>query len=142
MKKAEVPQDDEGLLEGKLREVCYAVDESGNYITVLSTGWTPKNAALKQAWEEVNEKAEEIKRKVLEGKLSPVAYYMEKNIMNLKLLSQYTGISKWRIRKHLKPKVFSKLDDETLARYAKAFETSVALLKEFDENLNQPDQHK
>lgn len=142
MKKAEVPQDDEGLLEGKLREVCYAVDESGNYITVLSTGWTPKNAALKQAWEEVNEKAEEIKRKVLGGKLSPVAYYMEKNIMNLKLLSQYTGISKWRIRKHLKPKVFSKLDDETLARYAKAFETSVALLKEFDENLNQPDQHK
>ena len=47
MKKAEVPQDNEGLLEGKLREVCYAVDESGNYVTVLSTGWTPKNAALK-----------------------------------------------------------------------------------------------
>ena len=61
---------------------------------------------LKQAWEEVNEKAEEVKRKVLEGKLSPVAYYMEKNIMNLKLLSQYTGIPKWRIRRHLKPKIF------------------------------------
>ena len=118
MKKAEVPQDNEGLLEGKLREVCYAVDETGNYVTVLSTGWTPKNAALKQAWEEVNEKAEEVKRKVLEGKLSPVAYYMEKNIMNLKLVSQYTGIPKWRIRRHLKPKIFNTLNEETLGKYA------------------------
>jgi len=139
MKKAEVPQDNEGLLDGKLREVCYAVDESGNYVTVLSTGWTPKNAALKQAWAEVNEKVEEVKRKVLEGKLSPVAYYMEKNIMNLKLLSQYTGISKWRIRRHLKSKVFSKLDNETLAKYAKIFEIPVASLRNFNENLKQPD---
>jgi hypothetical protein len=142
MKKAEVPQDNEGLLDGKLREVCYAVDESGNYVTVLSTGWTPKNAALKQAWAEVNEKVEEVKRKVLEGKVSPVAYYMEKNIMNLKLLSQYTGIPKWRIRRHLKPKVFSKLDNETLAKYAKTFEIPVASLRNFNENLKQPDQHK
>ena len=142
MKKAEVPQDNEGLLDGKLREVCYAVDESGNYVTVLSTGWTPKNSALKQAWAEVNEKVEEVKRKVLEGKLSPVAYYMEKNIMNLKLLSQYTGIPKWRIRRHLKPKVFSKLDNETLAKYAKTFEIPVASLRNFNENLKQPDQHK
>ncbi len=142
MKKAEVPQDNEGLLDGKLREVCYAVDETGNYVTVLSTGWTPKNAALKQAWAEVNEKVEEVKRKVVEGKLSPVAYYMEKNIMDLKLLSQYTGIPKWRIRRHLKPKVFSKLDNETLAKYAKTFEIPVASLRNFNENLKQPDQHK
>jgi hypothetical protein len=142
MKKAEVPQDNEGLLEGKLREVCYAVDESGNYVTVLSTGWTPKNAALKQAWQVVNERVEDVKRKVLEGKLSPLSYYMEKNIMNIKLLSQYTGIKKWRIRRHLKPKVFDKLRDETLAKYATAFDISVDSIKSFNENLNQTDQNK
>jgi len=136
MKKAEVPQDNEGLLEGKLREVCYAVDESGNYTTVLSTGWTPKNAALKQAWEVVNEKIEEVKSKVLEGKLSPVAYFMEKNIMDMKLLSEYTGISKWRIKMHLKPKKFSRLDDKILAQYASAFETTVSSLKNFREYIN------
>ncbi len=139
MKKAEVPQDDEGLLDGKLREVCYAVDESGNYTTVLSTGWTPKNAALKQAWEVVNEKVEEVKRKVLEGKLSPLAYHMEKNIMDLKLLSGYTGISKWRIKRHLKPKNFNRLDDKTLAQYASAFETTVSSLKNFSEYINSED---
>jgi hypothetical protein len=139
MKKAEVPQDNEGLLEGKLREVCYAVDESGNYVTVLSTGWTPKNAALKQAWEAVNEKVEEVKMKVLEGKLSPLAFYMEKNIMDIKLLSQYTGISKWRIRRHFKPKLFNKLDDETLSKYANAFETTISSLKNLDEYQTRKD---
>jgi hypothetical protein len=142
MKKGEVPQDDEGLLEGKLREVCYAVDENGNYVTVLSSGWTPKNAALKQAWEEVDEKVEEVRKKVLEGKLSPVAYYMEKNIMDLKLLSQYTRIPKWRIRRHLVPKIFNKLGEEELAKYAKAFETSVSSLKNFSESSNLKDQSK
>jgi hypothetical protein len=135
MKKIEVPQDDDGLLEGKLREVCYAVDESGNYTTVLSTGWTPKNAALKQAWEVVNEKVEQVKQEVIAGKLSPLAYFMEKNIMNLKLVSEYTGISKWRIRRHMKPKVFARLDNETLAKYAAAFETNVSLLKDFNETI-------
>jgi len=135
MKKAEVPQDNEGLLEGKLREVCYAVDENGNYVTVLSTGWMPKNAALKQAWDVVNEKVEEIKQQVLNGKLSPIAYFMEKNIMDMKLLSQYTGISKWRIRRHLKPKIFSKLDDGTLGKYASAFEIPVASIKNFRDSI-------
>jgi hypothetical protein len=136
MKKNEVPQDDDGLLEGKLREVCYAVDESGNYTTVLSSGWTPKNAALKQAWEVVNEKVEQVKQEVVEGKLSPLAYFMEKNIMDLKLVSEYTGISKWRIRRHMKPKIFAKLNNETLARYAEAFETNVSSLKDFKETIN------
>jgi hypothetical protein len=136
MKKIEVPQDDEGLLEGKLREVCYAVDETGNYVTVLSTGWSPKNEALKQAWEVVNEKIEVVKQEVIAGKLSPLAYYMEKHIMNLKLLSAYTGISKWRIKRHMKPKIFARLDNETLAKYAAAFETNVSSLKNFNETIN------
>jgi hypothetical protein len=122
MKDKEVPQDDEGLLEGKLREVCYAVDESGNYVTVLSTGWSPKNAALKQAWAEVNDKIDATKEMVLAGKLSPLAYFIEKNIMNLKLLAQYSGIPKWKVKRHLKPGNFQKIDKETLEKYARAFD--------------------
>jgi hypothetical protein len=84
MKEKEVPQDNEGLFEGKLREMCYAVDETGNYVTVLSTGWDPKNAALKQAWSDINEKIESTRKQVLAGELSPLAYYMEKTIMDSK----------------------------------------------------------
>ena len=125
MKKKDVPQDDEGLLEGKLREVCYAVDENGNYTTALSSGWTPKNAALQQAWDDVNEKIEKVKQDVISGKLSPLAYYMEKNIMEVKLLSQYAEIPKWKVKRHLKPKHFNKLDGDILKSYADVFNITV-----------------
>ena len=125
MKKKDVPQDDDGLLEGKFREPCYAVDEDGNYVAVPSTGWAPKNAALMQAWEEINIKADEARRDVLDGKASMLAWHMEKKIMGIKLLSQYTGFSRRKIRKHLKPGVFSDLDDAILQKYAEAFNISL-----------------
>lgn len=137
MKKTEVPQDNEGLLEGKLREVCYAVDENGNYVTVLSSGWTPKNAALKQAWDVVNEKAEQVRQQVLDGKLSPLAYYLEKNIMDLKILSQTTGIARWRIKRHLKPNKFKKLKEDILIKYAGAFEITLEALQNINDTPNQ-----
>jgi len=130
MKKNEVPQDDDGLQQGKFRDVCYALDEDGNYVTVLSTGWSPKNDALKQAWEQVNEKAEEARRDVLEGRRSLLAWHMEKNIMAIKLLSEYTGIARRKIKKHLKPDVFSTLDKSVLQKYADAFNITM------DELLN------
>lgn len=132
MKKKEVPQDDEGLLEGKFREPCYAVDEEGNYIAVPSTGWAPKNAALKQAWEEINMKAREAAKDILEGRSSILAWHMEKKIMDLKLLSQYTGISRRKIRKHMKPEIFNKLDTDTLQKYAEAFNITLEELTNMD----------
>ena len=125
MKKIEVPQDDEGLMEGKLKDLCYAVDENGKYVQVYSTGWGPKNAAMKQAWEKINEKIKETRKKVEEGRLSPVAYYMEKNIMNITLLAQYVDLPKRKVRKHLKPGIFNKLKPSLLKRYADAFDISV-----------------
>jgi len=132
MKKNEVPQDDEGLQEGKFRDMCYAVDEEGNYTTVLSTGWSPKNAALKQAWEEVNDNVEDAKQDVLNGKRSILAWHMEKNIMAVKLLSQYTGIPRRKIRKHLKPAVFQQLKGETLQKYAEVFNITVEELTDLN----------
>ena len=125
MKKKDVPQDNEGLLQDKFREPCYALDEDGNYVTVPSTGWAPKNAALKQAWEEINMKVEAARQDVLSGKYSILAWHMEKNIMAVKLLSQYTGIPRRKIRKHLKPLVFQELDTNTLQKYAEAFNISL-----------------
>jgi len=130
MKKQEVPQD-EGLNEGLFEDVCYAVDENGNYTQVGSTGWQPKTDALLQAWEVIHEKVEQVRQKVLAGELSPIAYYMEKNLMDLKLLAAYTNLSKRKVRKHLKPERFNKLDTKVLARYADTFTISVEDLRNF-----------
>ena len=125
MKKEQVPQDNEGLHEGKFRDLCYAVDDDGNYVAVHSTGWSPKNEAMKQAWEEIHIKVDEARKKVIDGELSMLAYHMEKNIMAIKLLSQYTGISRRKIRKHMKPEVFANLETKVLQKYTDAFNISM-----------------
>jgi len=133
MKKHEVPQDNDGLREGKQLDLYYAVDENGNYVTVPSCGWAPKNAAILQAWAVIREKVEEARQQVLQGKLSPIAYYMEKNIMDVKLLASYIGLPKWKVRRHLKFSGFTKLDEIVLRRYADIFSIPVEALTNFRE---------
>ena len=129
MKKNEVPQDDENLFEGKFKVVKYAIDEDGNYGTVGSSGWEPENVVLNQAWEEINKKVEETKKKIEAGELSPLAYHMEKSIMDVGMLSQYMDISKRNVSRHLEPSGFNSLDEKTLKRYAEVFDISVEELK-------------
>jgi hypothetical protein len=131
MKKEDVPQDDSLLLEGNSRELCYAVDENGKYVKVLSTGWEPKDIALRQAIEFTGKRALEIKKKVENNQLSPIAYYLEKRMMDIRLLSQYTDILQWRVKRHLKPCVFKKLSHEILKKYADAFDITVDELINF-----------
>jgi hypothetical protein len=121
MKRDRVPQDDANLMEGRSREVCYAVDEKGNYVQAHSTGWAPKNAALLQAWEQINEEAEKARQLVEEGRVSPLAFFMAKCMFDLKLLSEYTDIPKRKIKLHLEPAYFNNLDKRALAAYADAF---------------------
>jgi hypothetical protein len=138
MKRHEVPQDnDEGLLEGKQLDLCYAVDENGNYVTVPSHGWAPKNAALLQAWDVIHGKMEIARQQIMQGKLSPIAYYMEKNIMDVKLLATFVGLSKWKVRRHLKPTGFRKLDETSLRRYAEIFHVPLEALTHFKEDAEE-----
>jgi hypothetical protein len=121
LKAKDVPQDDANMLQGKLREPIYSLDENGNYTTVQSVGWNPKNEVMKEAWDQVNEKVEHARSRVLSGELSPLAYYIEKNIMDIGLVAKYMGIWRWTVKRHLKPKVFARLKEETLEKYARVF---------------------
>ncbi|MBD79180.1 MAG: hypothetical protein CL840_09690 [Crocinitomicaceae bacterium] len=131
MKKDQIPQDDANLLEGKTRDLCYAVDENGNYITGLSTGWDPKNAALQHALDFFNERAEKVKEKVIKGKLSPLAYFMEARYMDAALLADYMELSKRVVKRHMKPKFFNKLEDDVLKEYAEILRIEFSDLKDF-----------
>ena len=132
MKIDEVPQDKGYLVEGRISDLSYAVDNNGRYTSKQSQGWGPKNEALTLAWELVFERAGITKQQVLAGVLSPLAFYMELNIMDVNILSGYTGISKWRIRKHLKMKNFVRLKPRLLARYAEALKLSPSELADIE----------
>ncbi len=128
MKKNEIPQDNGAL--GKIaREMTYVVGDNGQYETAQSTGWNVKTEALDVAWNEVNNKIEAAKQKVINGTASPILYFMEKKIMDISILSAYTGFWKWTIKRHIKPVVFKTLSDEKLKKYATLFDISMQKLK-------------
>ena len=128
MKKEEVPQDLSSL--GKItKEVCYATDASGKYTTELSKGWDVKTNALDITWNDIEEKIKAAKEKVLHHEASPILFFMEKNVMNIGILSSYTGFFKWQIKRHLKPTVFNNLSSKKLTKYAEVFNVTIDELK-------------
>jgi hypothetical protein len=129
MKVQEVPQDSKFFKDTVIRDVAYAIDDEGNYTSVISEGWEVKNDALDMTWDEIGEKCEKIRRKVLDGKYSPLAYHLEKNIMDVGLFAKYTGQTRRKIKKHLKPENFEKLDDSILRQYAEVLRISIDELK-------------
>lgn len=130
MKLSEIPQD-KSSLENFTREVCYAKDSDGKYQSELSTGWNIKSEALNAAWDDINEQAEEAKQLVLNGTKSPIYFFMVKKLMDVSLLSSYTGFWKFTVRRHLKPNVFAQLSDKDLSVYSEIFEVDIEELKNF-----------
>ena len=130
MKKSDVPQD-KSALENFTREVCYVKNEDGQYDTELSIGWETKKVALDEAWKEIEERIRNAREQIKKGEASPILYFMEEKLMDFTVLSGYTGIWKFRIKRHLKPNAFKKLNDSVLKRYADAFDISVDELKNF-----------
>ena len=124
MEKDNVPQDDKNVLEGKLKVLKYATEKDGSYTKVKTVGWEPENIVLSQAWEEINERVEEVKQKVLQGKLSPIAYHKEKQMLETGMLAGYVGYPAIVVWLHLKPWFFKRLSENQLDRYAKAFRIS------------------
>lgn len=128
MKKEEIPQDD-GALNKLTKEVVYAVDKDGNYTTELSTGWNVKSTALDVAWDDIAQRIENARQKVLKNLASPILYFMELRLMDIGIVAAYTGFWKWTIKRHLNPSVFKKLSEKKLQQYANAFNVSVEELK-------------
>ena len=128
MKKENVPQD-MGALGKITKEVCYATDSSGKYVTELSSGWDVKSGALDVAWKDVEERITKAKQKVLNGEASPLLFFMEYRLMDMEILAGYSGFWQWQVKRHLKPDVFKKLSDKKLQKYADAFNVKVEDLK-------------
>jgi len=132
MKKKDVPQDKSSLEKDNYKELCYAIDDKGEYITVQSSGWKPKAIALENAIQDINERIKKAKARVLNKETSPLEYYMELHKMDIGILADYAGLYKWQVKRHFKLKKFNKLSIKTLERYANVFEISMNQLKDIN----------
>jgi len=132
MKKQDIPQDESNLQSANMTEMLYVTDENNNYTTAQSIGWEAKKAALDESMELIYERIEEAKKNVANNIVSPIIYFMELNKMDLQVLAAYVGKWQWTVKRHAKPKIFKKLSDSTLKKYADTFGISIEELKNFD----------
>jgi len=128
MKADNVPQDYISTY-AENKKAIYATDEEGHYGVVASSGWDVEEEATKQALHELERLADDAYETVLSEEASPLLYHMYAQRMDLQVLAQTTGIFQWRIKRHFKPEIFAKLDDEFLARYSDVLGMSVEELK-------------
>ncbi|MDH5474248.1 MAG: hypothetical protein OEX22_01005 [Cyclobacteriaceae bacterium] len=131
MEKKNVPQD-KSALSGYTRDVCYVKNKDGKYEKALSTGWEVKAEALGNAWDDIHNRVEEAKIAVKNGKKSPIYYFFELKLMDMHVISGYTGFWSFTIKRHMKPHVFKKLSNRKLQKYADAFDISLEELKNFN----------
>ena len=108
----------------------YNMDDEGHFTKRMEANWGAKELVNNQSWEIVKERIRDAKEKVIAGQLSPIAYYMQKCLTDIKTLALYTGLSTWKVKRHLKPRVFSRLNDKSLKRYADFFQISIDQLKD------------
>ena len=127
MREREVPQEGNRSLAGH-RKAVYAVADDGRLRLIPSRGWEVEEIVTRQAVEDLERRAEEARARVLAGESSPLEYHMYRARMDLELLSQTTGLWRWRVRRHLKPAAFARLPLALRQRYAEALGVSVEAL--------------
>jgi hypothetical protein len=127
MKANDVPQETSRMLGGHKR-ACYALDKNGRYVVVASRGWQVEDIVNAQANEDIARACETVRLRVHRQEASALAYHMLRRQMTPRLLAATAGVSWWRVRWHLRPRVFARLKPHWLARYAEALNIQISEL--------------
>ena len=112
--------------DNHLTELMYNYEKDGTYSTkvgnyYVEAGEMLLNDVIRAAKQNIIDS----KERVMKGEVSPLVYYMAKNMMDVYTLSKFVKLPGWRIKRHLKPEIFTRLKPATLKKYANAFEISV-----------------
>jgi hypothetical protein len=124
MKKEQVPQDSCKSYNGH-KKLIYAVDDSGHYQGVKSSGWEVEGFATEMAVQQLDEQVSEMKSAMLAGAVSPIAYYLPLFRFDLMSLAHATGFFQWQIKRHMRTNIFAKLSTKKRYKYCEAFNISL-----------------
>jgi hypothetical protein len=110
------------------RELFYSFDKEKGFSASVDYQYDANQIIIRQSWDAAEERLNEVKQKVIEGKRSPIAYYMEKQLMEVPMLAAYMDMKKWKVRWHLTNRGFSGLNKATLQKYAEVLDIPLAEL--------------
>src|SRR3954469_7055887 len=131
MRERDVPQEGNATLAGH-RKAVYAVGDDGRLRIVASRGWEVEETVTRQAVEDLERRARDARERARAGLASPLEYHMYRARMDVALLSQTTGLWRWRVRRHFRPQVFARLPLALKRRYADALGISVEALEKVE----------
>ncbi len=131
MRERDVPQEHNASLAGH-RKAVYAVADDGRLRLTPSSGWAAEEVCNRLAVEDLQRRAQDARARALAGTASPLEYHMYRARMDLALLSQASGLWRWRVRRHLRADVFARLALRLRERYAEALGISVEALSRVD----------
>ena len=131
MRERDVPQEGNATLAG-YRKAVYAVADDGKVRLVASRGWEVEEIVTRQAIDALARLAREARERCRAGLTSPLEFHMYHARMDVTLLSQTTGVWRWRIRRHFRPQVFARLPAALRQRYADALGLSLEALGRID----------
>ena len=116
-------------IEYKIHEIIlFAEKEDESYGEILCGSYAAKhNLDGFFKMKETLDKA--LRRELQAGKISPVFYYMVMLDMGPGDLAKRIGISRRKLRKHFRPEVFDKMNENTFQKYAVVFDVTVEQLK-------------
>lgn len=128
MNVQDVPQEGNVTL-GNNRKALYAKDAHGRMVLVASRGSEVDETVTLQAIERMQAFAEHARQRCLAGQTAPLECWMWTQRMDIALLSQVTGLWQWRIRRHLRPAVYTSLSGRIKQRYAQALGLTIEQLQ-------------
>ena len=122
----------EGQLYHYNKEMFYAFDKEKGFSRRITYQNPETQIVIKQGWDEVADRLSMTRILVTSGKRSPIAWYMEKHLMEIPMLAEYMEISSWRVRWHLTPFGFKRMKRSLRERYASVFGITAETLEHPD----------
>jgi hypothetical protein len=123
-----VPQEGNATLGGH-RKAVYARDANGRMVIAPSKGWEAEEIVTSNAVESLQAQAADARQRVQAGQASTLEFWMYERRMDIPLLSQTSGYWQWRVKRHLRPEIFSALPNDKLQRYADALGITLVELR-------------
>ena len=121
MNAADVPQEDIAIFRGEKLRAVFARAENGRLESMKSSGWHVEETINLQARQAFDDLVDAARERVRAGQSSPLEFHMYRACMDIPLLAQVSGLWRWRVRRHMRPAVFSRLSKALRTHYAQTF---------------------
>lgn len=122
----------EPLMYRNNREVFYSFNKEKGFTQKVDYQYSANQEIIRQGWDAAEERMNAVRQQIAAGMLSPIAYHMERCLMELPILASYMKLTRWRVRRHLKPSGYNKLTTELRSKYAAVFGIPVNELDKID----------